>query len=296
MKPIRLINLFKYYKALPHENAAIDMLEDEINALDPNILQRDSEWYQTWKSAPAVKPATFDNSWDGIYNCAEKAGAKFPECVAAQWALESDWGQHTSGQNNYFGIKGKGTIKTTWEDYGNGPVVIKDEFKAVIRMSREAYDVLGLDDFSIRLSGWDPEDPKGKDKYVDDPAAWEESEAILLEVLQELGVDYNEGVGEAAFYGPKLDFQFRTVTGREETVSTVQLDFAVPERMGLKYIGSDGAEHVPYCIHRAPFSTHERFVAFLIEHYAGAFPTWMAQALLETISASHELIQMQLAK
>jgi hypothetical protein len=128
-KPIRLINLFKYYKALPHQNAAIEDLEDEINALDPSILQRNSEWYNTWVSAPAAKPAVFDNSWDGIYNCAKEAGAKFPECVAAQWALESAWGEHTSGRNNYFGIKGKGTIKTTWEDYGNGPVVIKDEFK-----------------------------------------------------------------------------------------------------------------------------------------------------------------------
>ena len=128
-KPIRLINLFKYYKQLGHQNAAIGMLEDKINALDSSLLQRDAEWYNTWKSAPAVKPAVFDNTWDGIYNCAEEAGAKFPEVVAAQWALESAWGQHTSGKNNYFGIKGKGTIKTTWEDYGSGPVVIKDEFK-----------------------------------------------------------------------------------------------------------------------------------------------------------------------
>ena len=163
---------------------------------------------------------------------------------------------------------------------------IKDEFKSVIAMSREAYDILGLDEFHIRLSRWDPEDPKGKEKYVDNPQAWEESEDILLQVLEEMGVDYREGRGEAAFYGPKLDFQFTTVTGREESVSTVQLDFAVPARMGLKYIGSDGAEHVPFCIHRAPFSTHERFVAFLIEHYAGAFPTWMApiQAQLLTVS------------
>lgn len=128
-KPIRLFNLFKYFKALPHQNAALQELEDEINALDPTILQRDSQWYNTWLSAPAVKPATFDNSWDGIYNCAKEVGAKFPEVVAAQWALESAWGEHTSGKNNYFGIKGKGTVKTTWEDYGNGPVVIKDEFK-----------------------------------------------------------------------------------------------------------------------------------------------------------------------
>ncbi|MBT7333544.1 MAG: threonine--tRNA ligase [Gammaproteobacteria bacterium] len=165
---------------------------------------------------------------------------------------------------------------------------IKQEFKSVIEMSKEAYGVLGLDDFNIRLSRWDPEDPKGKDKYVDDPLAWAESEAILVEVLDELGVAYSEGIGEAAFYGPKLDFQFLTVTGREETVSTVQLDFAVPGRMGLKYVGADGAEHVPYCIHRAPFSTHERFVAFLIEHFAGAFPTWLAPLQVQVLTVGEQ--------
>eukprot|EP00752_Nemacystus_decipiens_P017396 g15591.t1 len=165
---------------------------------------------------------------------------------------------------------------------------IKDEFKAVIKMSREAYSTLGLDDFRIRLSRWDPEDPKGKDKYVDNPAAWEASEAVLLEVLQELGEDFIEGKGEAAFYGPKLDFQFTTVTGREESVSTVQLDFAVPERLGLKYVGADGQEHTPYCIHRAPFSTHERFVAFLIEHYAGAFPAWLAPLQVQVLTVSEQ--------
>ena len=102
--------------------------------LKPRLDVEIKDWHlaqpnKKTSTVPAVKPATFDNSWDGIYNCAKKAGAKFPECVAAQWALESAWGKHTSGQNNYFGIKGKGTIKTTWEDYGNGPVVIKDEFK-----------------------------------------------------------------------------------------------------------------------------------------------------------------------
>jgi len=165
---------------------------------------------------------------------------------------------------------------------------IKDEFKAVIEMSKEAYAILGLHDFKIRLSRWDPEDPKGKEKYVDNPEAWAESEAILMEVLDELGTDYTEGMGEAAFYGPKLDFQFHTVTGREETVSTVQLDFAVPERMGLKYVGSDGVEHTPYCIHRAPFSTHERFVAFLIEHFAGAFPTWMAPLQVQVLTVGEQ--------
>ena len=165
---------------------------------------------------------------------------------------------------------------------------IKDEFKSVIEMSREAYRILGLDDFQIRLSRWDPSDPKGKEKYVDNPAAWEASEALLVEVLTEMQIDYKEGRGEAAFYGPKLDFQFVTVTGREESVSTVQLDFAVPERMGLKYVGSDGSEHTPFCIHRAPFSTHERFVAFLIEHYGGAFPTWLAPLQVQVLTVSEQ--------
>lgn len=165
---------------------------------------------------------------------------------------------------------------------------IKDEFKAIMGMYQEAYDILGLDTFHVRLSKWDPEDPKGKEKYVDNPKAWEESERILEEVLVELGIDFKVGIGEGAFYGPKIDIQFNTVTGREESVSTVQLDFAVPGRMNLKYTGSDGEEHTPYCIHRAPFSTHERMVAFLIEHYGGAFPTWLAPVQVQILTVSEQ--------
>jgi threonyl-tRNA synthetase len=104
--------------------------------------------------------------------------------------------------------------------------------------------------------------------------------------MKESGLPYVEGKGEAAFYGPKIDMQFKTVTGREETASTNQLDFAVPERMGLSYLGPDNQEHRPYIIHRAPLGTHERFIAFLIEHYGGAFPTWMApiQARIVTVA------------
>jgi len=163
---------------------------------------------------------------------------------------------------------------------------IKDEFKAVMAMYDDAYRILGLDEYFVRFSRWDPEDPKGKDKYVDDPKAWAESEQILREVLEELDIDYRDAPGEAAFYGPKVDIQFPTVTGRDESVSTVQLDFAVPERMGLKYIGADGEEHTPYCIHRAPFSTHERLVAFLLEHFGGAFPTWMAPLQVQVLTVS----------
>jgi len=163
---------------------------------------------------------------------------------------------------------------------------IKDEFKSVLALYQEAYAVFGLSNYRIRLSRWDPEDPKGKEKYVDNPAAWAASEAILAEVLEELGIKYVEGPGEAAFYGPKIDIQFVTVTGREETVSTIQLDFSVPERFNLKYVGPDGEEHTPYCIHRAPFSTHERFVAFLIEHFGGAFPTWLAPVQVQLLTVS----------
>ena len=165
---------------------------------------------------------------------------------------------------------------------------IKDEFKSVLALYKEAYAVFGLSNYRIRLSRWDPEDPKGKEKYVDNPQAWASSEAILAEVLQELDIKYVEGPGEAAFYGPKIDIQFVTVTGREETVSTIQLDFSVPERFNLKYVGPDGAEHTPYCIHRAPFSTHERFVAFLIEHFAGAFPTWLAPVQVQLLTVSEQ--------
>ena len=165
---------------------------------------------------------------------------------------------------------------------------IKDEFKAIMGMYQEAYDILGLDTFHVRLSKWDPQDPKGKEKYVDNPEAWQESEQILEEVLVELGIDFKVGIGEGAFYGPKIDIQFNTVTGREESVSTVQLDFAVPGRMNLKYVGSDGEEHTPYCIHRAPFSTHERMVAFLIEHYGGAFPTWLAPIQVQMLTVSEQ--------
>ena len=165
---------------------------------------------------------------------------------------------------------------------------IKDEFKSVMRMYDTAYSTLGLSRYRIRLSRWDPEDPKGKEKFVDDPPAWQKTEQLLREVLEELNISYVDGPGEAAFYGPKIDYQFATVTGREESVSTVQLDFAVPPRLDLKYVGPDGLEHTPYCIHRAPFSTHERMVAFLLEHFGGAFPAWLAPVQTQVVTVSDQ--------
>jgi threonyl-tRNA synthetase len=167
---------------------------------------------------------------------------------------------------------------------------LKEEFLAVMEMHRQLYEILGLTDYYMRFSTWDPEDPKGKAKYVDDPEAWEKSQNFIREAMIESGLPFKEVKGEAAFYGPKIDVQFRTVTGREETASTNQLDFAVPERMDLHYTGRDNQEHRPYIIHRAPLGTHERFVAFLIEHYGGAFPTWLAPVQVKLIVVSDRFL------
>ena len=163
---------------------------------------------------------------------------------------------------------------------------IQEEFLKVMSLHERIYKVLGLSDYYMRFSTWDPEDPKGKQKYVDNPEAWEKSQNLVREAMIQSGLPFKEVKGEAAFYGPKIDVQFRTVTGREETASTNQLDFAVPERLGLVYTGADNAEHHPYVIHRAPLGTHERFVAFLIEHYGGAFPTWLAPVQVRILCVS----------
>lgn len=170
------------------------------------------------------------------------------------------------------------------------PDQLKSEFKAVMDLHKTYYDLFGFEDYYLRLSQWDPEDPKKADKFVDDPEGWAFTEQIVQEALEELGLSYTMERGEAAFYGPKVDYEFRTVTGREFTATTNQLDFAVPKRFGLVYTDSDGEEKTPYCIHRAPLGTHERFIAFLIEHYAGAFPTWLAPVQVNIIPVSEKVI------
>jgi threonyl-tRNA synthetase len=171
------------------------------------------------------------------------------------------------------------------------PDQIKQEFLAVLEMHRKVYEVLGLESYKLRLSAWDPEDPKGKEKYVNDPEAWESSQKLIREAMADGSFVYEEVKGEAAFYGPKIDVQFKTVTGREETASTNQLDFAVPKRLGLTYVDNHGNEVAPYVIHRAPLGTHERFVAFLLEHYGGAFPTWLAPVQVRIIPVTEQFTE-----
>jgi threonyl-tRNA synthetase len=162
-----------------------------------------------------------------------------------------------------------------------------DEVKKCILLIEAAYRKLGITEYSYRLS---LHDPKNTEKYVDNPTLWEQAEGELREVFAGLDLPYYEGIGEAAFYGPKIDIQLKNVMGHEETVSTVQVDRHLPKQFALEYIGEDGQIHQPVMIHRGYISTMERMVSFLIEHYAGAFPTWLApvQAVVLPIADRHK--------
>lgn len=166
------------------------------------------------------------------------------------------------------------------------PDQIKEEFKRVVNMIQEVYEDFGFKDYTFRLSYRDPED---KEKYMDDDEMWNKAESMLKEAVDEMGLPYVEAIGEAAFYGPKLDVQVKTAMGKEETLSTAQLDFLLPERFELTYIGSDGEQHRPVVIHRGVVSTMERFVAFLTEETKGAFPTWLAPKQVEIIPVNVDL-------
>jgi threonyl-tRNA synthetase len=166
------------------------------------------------------------------------------------------------------------------------PEQVEQEFNSVISMYRHYYGHLRMGNFRVRLSLHDPK----SDKFVDNEEAWNRCEDIVRDVLKNLGVDYEEAHGEAAFYGPKVDIQVKNLLGREETVSTCQLDFVGAERFDLTYNDSDGQKKRPYILHRAPLSTHERMISFLIELYGGAFPTWMAPVQVQLIPVKDEVL------
>lgn len=171
---------------------------------------------------------------------------------------------------------------------------LKDELAATVTICLDYYKKFRFQNIKVRYSTHDPE---RKDKYEDNPELWAFSEKIVKEVIEGCGVDFFLGQGEAAFYGPKIDFQATSVIGREESISTTQLDFAQPIRFDLGYIGEDGNRHRPFIVHRAPLGAHERFIAFLIEHFGGAFPTWMAptQAMIIPVKPTVEQYAKDLA-
>ena len=168
------------------------------------------------------------------------------------------------------------------------PDQIKDEFKGVLNLILDVYKDFGFENYSFRLSLRDPEN---KEKYFGNDNLWESSENELREVMKELKVDYYEAKGEAAFYGPKLDVQVRSAIGHDITLSTIQLDYQLPERFKLEYVGEDGEKHRPVVIHRAILGSLDRFVAFLLEEYKGAFPVWLAPTQIKILPIADRHIE-----
>ena len=166
------------------------------------------------------------------------------------------------------------------------PDHIEDEIKTLIKLMTEVYNDFDITDYRFRLSY---RDPKNTEKYFDDDEMWEKSQSKLKAAMDDMGLEYFEAEGEAAFYGPKIDVQTKTALGGEETLSTIQLDFLLPERFDLKYIGADGEEHRPVMVHRGIVSTMERFTAYLTEMYKGAFPTWLAPHQVDIVPVKNDL-------
>ena len=164
------------------------------------------------------------------------------------------------------------------------PEQIGDEFKKVVKLILDVYEDFGLKNYKFRLSLRDPSD---KEKYFDDDKMWNEAEAKLREVLNELNIDYFEAIGEAAFYGPKLDVEVKPAVGPDVTLSTCQLDFLLPRKFELTYIDNNGQKQTPVVLHRAIFGTFDRFTAFLIEETKGAFPVWLSPIQVNIIPVNN---------
>ena len=169
-----------------------------------------------------------------------------------------------------------------------------EEFRAVNEMYLKYFKIFGIDKYIMRFSTHDP--AKLGVKFVDDPVLWKKTEDMVRKVLIESGINYVEVPNEAAFYGPKIDVQVWSAIGREFTIATNQVDFAVPSRFGLVYKDRDNTEKTPLCIHRAPLGTHERFIGFLIEHYAGNFPLWLAPEQVRVMTIGDEEPLVDFAK
>jgi len=172
------------------------------------------------------------------------------------------------------------------------PEQLEDEFKGVIDLINFMMDTLGItEDITYRFSKWDP---NNKEKYIGSHDAWEKAQGQMKSILDSLNIDYKEAEGEAAFYGPKLDIQFRNVHGKEDTIITVQIDLALAERFDMTYVDRDGVKKHPYIIHRTSVGCYERTLAMLIEKYAGAFPTWLSPVqvkVLPLIEKHHDYAQ-----
>jgi threonyl-tRNA synthetase len=163
------------------------------------------------------------------------------------------------------------------------PEQLEKEFEEVVNLVQYVMKSLGFKDYWYRFSKWDP---NNKEKYIDDPKAWADSQKMMKKIIDKLKIKYEEEDGEAAFYGPKLDVQMKNVYGKEDTIFTIQIDFALPERFDMKYEGQDGRKHRPMIIHRSSIGALERTMAMLIEHYAGKLPLWLSPVQVKVLTVA----------
>src|SRR5438034_10546218 len=169
------------------------------------------------------------------------------------------------------------------------PEQFAQEFNGVNEMYLKYFKIFGVEKYVMHFSTHDPSRLTGDNaKFVNEPALWKQTEDMVRDVLKSSGINFVEVANEAAFYGPKIDVQVWSAIGREFTIATNQVDFAVPKRFGLVYKDRDNTEKTPLCIHRAPLGTHERFIGFLIEHYAGNFPLWLAPEQVRVLPIGDE--------
>ncbi|MCB2353196.1 threonine--tRNA ligase [Clostridium estertheticum] len=239
----------------------------------------------------ALRPMTCPFQFT-IYNADQKSYRDLPIRYAETSTLfrnESSGEMHGLTRVRQFTIS-EGHLVVT-------PEQLEDEFKGVVDLIHFMLKTFGIeDDITFRFSKWDP---NNKEKYIDNPEAWALTESKMKVILDDLKIDYTEAIGEAAFYGPKLDLQFKNVYGKEDTIITVQIDFQLPDRFNMSYIDKDGVKKRPYVIHRTSIGCYERTLAMLIEKYAGAFPTWLAPLQVKVLPISekyHDYAETVVAK
>ena len=169
------------------------------------------------------------------------------------------------------------------------PEQLEDEFRGCLELAKHFLDTVGmLEDCTFRFSQWDPEN---REKYIGTPEQWDEAQGIMKKILDDLGVEYTVGVGEAAFYGPKLDVQYKNVFGKEDTIVTIQVDQLLAEQFGMEYTDTDGQKKRPYILHRTSLGCYERTLAYLIEKYAGALPTWLSPTQVKLLPIGNEQLE-----
>ena len=169
------------------------------------------------------------------------------------------------------------------------PEQLEDEFRGCLELAKYFLDTVGmLEDCTFRFSQWDPEN---REKYIGTPEQWDEAQGIMKKILDDLGVEYTVGVGEAAFYGPKLDVQYKNVFGKEDTIVTIQVDQLLAEQFGMEYTDTDGQKKRPYILHRTSLGSYERTLAYLIEKYAGALPTWLSPTQVKLLPIGNEQLE-----